>query len=80
MERRVVKMKQTTRSLNLLMNGMLIGQLKKGPRNEIIFTYDSSWLSAPGARPLSLSLPLLSQTFSGDVFYNFLVEFFGRFF
>lgn len=71
MERRMVKTENKNRCLNLLMNGILVGQLKKTARNELIFAYDSSWLDTPGARPISLSLPLVNQQFSGDIVYNF---------
>jgi len=64
-------MKKIARLLNVMMNGILIGQLEKTTKNELIFTYDPSWLNTSGARPISLSLPLVNQTFSGDVVYNF---------
>ena len=35
------------------------------------FTYNQEWLNTPGARPISLSLPLISQPFIGDIVYNF---------
>ncbi|TAK79163.1 MAG: type II toxin-antitoxin system HipA family toxin, partial [Gammaproteobacteria bacterium] len=33
--------------------------------------YDQQWLMTPGARPISLSLPLIQQPFRGDRVYNF---------
>lgn len=71
MERRVVKMKKLTHTLHVLMNGQLIGQLEKTAQNGLTFAYDASWISTPGARPISLSLPLVNQAFSGNVVYNF---------
>lgn len=70
MERRMVT-KFQNQSLMVLMNGILIGKLEKTSSRELIFTYEQKWLDTPGARPISLSLPLASQQFSGDVVYNF---------
>src|SRR5690242_15368094 len=70
MERRMV-VKTRKLSLNLLMNGILIGKLEKSSRNGLSFLYDEKWLRTPGARPISLSLPLVNQPFYGDVVYNF---------
>lgn len=64
-------MKKSNQILNILMNGILIGALEKTKQGSLIFTYDQGWLNTPGARPVSLSLPLISQPFSGDVVYNF---------
>lgn len=71
MEGRVVIMKTRSRTLNILMNDIMIGKLEKGTRGELIFTYDQAWLNTSGARPISLSLPLINQPFVGDVVYNF---------
>lgn len=71
MERRVVTMKTHKRILNVLMNGILIGKLEKAASGALAFTYDQQWLQTSGARPISLSLPLVNQSFSGDVVYNF---------
>lgn len=60
-----------TRILSVLMNGILVGKLEKTPSSGLAFTYDQNWLNTPGSRPLSLSLPLVTQHFSGDIVYNF---------
>ncbi|MDX1900765.1 MAG: type II toxin-antitoxin system HipA family toxin [Gammaproteobacteria bacterium] len=60
-----------TRTLDIRMNGILIGKLEKTDKGALIFTYDQQWLKTPGARPISLSLPLAGKSFSGDVVYNF---------
>ena len=65
----MVKMKNHI--LSILMNGILIGKLEKTTRSSLTFAYDQRWLETPGARPISLSLPLVNQLFSGDVVYNF---------
>jgi len=71
MERRMVKTKSRQRILNILMNGILVGTLEKTITGGLIYKYDSEWLNTPGARPISLSLPLISQEFTGDIVYNF---------
>ena len=64
-------MKRTVRRLNVLMNGYLVGILEKMMNGNLSFHYHSEWLDLPGARPISLSLPLINRTFSGDLVYNF---------
>jgi len=53
------------------MNGILIGELEKNSKNGLTFAYNQQWLATPGARPISLSLPLINELFMGDVVYNF---------
>lgn len=67
----MVTAKRKNRILSVLMNGILIGKLEKTPTGGLIFIYDQQWLNTPGARPISLSLPLTEQPFSGDIVYNF---------
>ncbi len=71
MERRMVTMKIQTHTLCILMNGIPIGELEKTIQGSLTFTYNRTWLNTPGARPISLSLPLVEQSFRGDVVYNF---------
>jgi serine/threonine-protein kinase HipA len=71
MERRVVTMKTQSHVLNILMNGILVGTLKKTITGSLIFSYEQKWLDTPGSRPISLSLPLVTQQYTGDVVYNF---------
>lgn len=63
--------KSKSRSLNLLMNGLLIGKLIKKSNASLELTYDQKWLNTPGSRPVSLSLPLIDRPFTGNVVYNF---------
>lgn len=63
-------MKTKNRTLSVLLNGILIGNLAK-KKDGLIFTYDSDWLTTPYARPISLSLPLIAEPFLGDIVYNF---------
>lgn len=64
-------MKSHNRILNVLMNNILIGKLVKTTKSGLTFVYDQKWLNTPGARPISLSLPLIEQPFVGDIVYNF---------
>jgi len=64
-------MKNQNRILNVFMNGILIGRLEKKKNGGLTFGYDQTWLNTPGARPISLSLPLVDKKFIGDVVYNF---------
>ena len=57
--------------LHILMNGFRVGVLEKTPHGGLKFNYHNDWLNQEGARPVSLSLPLIDQTYSGDVVYNF---------
>jgi serine/threonine-protein kinase HipA len=66
---RVVSMKK--RILHILMNGICVGKLEKSAQGGLHFAYEHTWLNTPGARPISLSLPLIKQSFIGDVVYNF---------
>lgn len=64
-------MKIHKRVLSIIMNGILIGKLEKTSKSGLTFVYDQQWLATPGARPISLSLPLINKLFMGDVVYNF---------
>ncbi len=53
------------------MNGLHVGVLEKSSQGALQFTYVQSWLNTPGARPISLSLPLASKLYIGDIVFNF---------
>jgi serine/threonine-protein kinase HipA len=53
------------------MNGVLIGRLEKLKQGGLVFNYEENWIKTPGARPISLSLPLVDTSFSGELVYNF---------
>lgn len=57
--------------LTLALNGITVGTLEKGGSGEMSFIYHQSWLTRPGARAISLSLPLQADKFRGAVVYNF---------
>ncbi len=67
----MVTQKQTHQSLQVLMNGYPIGTLKKTTKDSLNFTYAQSWLETSGARPLSLSLPLLDTPFKNQHVQHF---------
>ncbi|MBB3195786.1 type II toxin-antitoxin system HipA family toxin [Roseateles terrae] len=50
------------------MNGELVGVWHRGRNNTHRFVYESTWLTSPRTRPLSLSMPMTpGRTTSGDV-------------
>ncbi|WP_318490471.1 type II toxin-antitoxin system HipA family toxin [Photobacterium leiognathi] len=57
--------------LTVAMNGILVGSLTKASSGAISFQYEPSWLSRPGARAISLSMPLRHDAYHGDIPYNF---------
>jgi serine/threonine-protein kinase HipA len=57
--------------LQVLMNGIRVGQLTKLPTGAMTFQYDRDWLTMPGSRPISLSLPLGPDLQQGAQVYNF---------
>jgi len=67
----MVTMRTRIRVLNLYMNEKLVGRLEKKSDGAMCFRYVNEWLHLPGARPISLSLPLIEKEFSGDIVYNF---------
>jgi serine/threonine-protein kinase HipA len=58
-------------SLNVLMNGRLVGLLRKLSSGAMTFQYADESLTTPGARPISLSLPLRNQIHEGTKVYKF---------
>ena len=64
--------------LRAYMNGYLVGTLQQTASGGLEFHYDREWLDSSVARPISLSLPLTTQTYRGstviDFFDNLLPE------
>ena len=58
-------------TLNVLMNGRLVGFWYQSATGATTFEYAEEWLATPGARPLSLSMPLRSTVYEGHLVYNF---------
>lgn len=65
--------------LNVFLNSRLVGQLRRGTSGAISFRYDQSWLEWEFVLPVSLSLPLREQEYSGAsvvaVFDNLLPDY-----
>ncbi|NIG76074.1 type II toxin-antitoxin system HipA family toxin [Klebsiella sp. Ap-873] len=57
--------------LSVYMNGYLVGQLVQENSGSNIFQYDHQWVKMPGARPISLSMPLRIAEYTGEVVFNF---------
>jgi serine/threonine-protein kinase HipA len=51
--------------LNVFLNSRLVGQLRRETSGAISFQYDQSWLNWESALPVSLSLPIREQPYSG---------------
>lgn len=62
---------QKKQVLNLYFNGLLIGELSKYRDGRLQFQYATNWIATPAARPISLSLPLREQSYTGDIVYNY---------
>jgi len=64
--------------LNVFLNSRLVGQLRRETSGAISFRYDQSWLEWNFVLPVSLSLPLREQPYSGApviaVFDNLLPD------
>lgn len=57
--------------LMVSLNGIKVGTLLKDKNGGLHFSYTEPWMERPGARPISLSLPITKQKYAGDVVYNF---------
>ena len=57
--------------LMVSLNGIKVGTLSKDKNGGLHFSYTEQWMKRLGARPISLSLPITKQKYSGDVVYNF---------
>lgn len=70
--------KRTRIPLNIYLNARLVGRLRRQTSGAIDFQYDPDWLSWEHALPVSLSLPLREDRYSGDpviaVFDNLLPD------
>jgi len=70
--------RQRYEPLNVFLNSRLVGQLRRDVSGAISFQYDPSWLKWEFVLPVSLSLPLREQAYSGApvlaVFDNLLPD------
>lgn len=64
--------------LNVYLNSRLVGQLRRESSGAIEFQYDDGWLAWPHTLPVSLSLPLREESYTGApvlaVFENLLPD------
>jgi serine/threonine-protein kinase HipA len=64
--------------LNTFLNGRMVGQLRRKPSGAVSFQYDHSWIEWTQAIPVSLSLPIREQEYTGApvvaVFENLLPD------
>lgn len=58
-------------TLDVYMNGYLVGYFVKHDDGAHSFSYSENWLKIKGARPISLSMPLSKLPYKGDVVYNY---------
>lgn len=58
-------------SLTVAMNGEVVGTLYRDSSGAMSFQYTPGWLSEPGSRAISLSLPLQHSRIRGKQVYNF---------
>jgi serine/threonine-protein kinase HipA len=58
--------KKTSATLNIFMNGLPVGILKRTSSNMLELIYDDQWLESDMHRPISLSLSLFSKKHRGD--------------
>lgn len=63
--------KRQRRDLHVAMNGRLVGSLSRAAGGALQFQYSPEWLDTRSATPISLSLPLSIEPFSGNVVLNF---------
>jgi serine/threonine-protein kinase HipA len=52
------------RTLDVYLHKELVGHLTQDNGGQMVFAYQDSWLSKPGATPLSQSLPLRKNRFT----------------
>ena len=57
--------------LFVYMNGIKVGRLSRSANGKLAFSYDASWLRSQSGRPLSLSMPMTAQGYSGDIVENY---------
>src|ERR1700719_2868767 len=64
--------------LNVFLNSRLVGELRREASGAISFQYEESWVEWPSALPVSLSMPIREQAYSGAhvlaVFENLLPD------
>ena len=57
--------------LFVFMNGEKVGRLKRSATGRLEFSYADVWITSKTGRPISLSMPLTGQIYTGGVVENF---------
>lgn len=57
--------------LNIFLGDRIVGRLEKTNYGQMQFSYDSSWLNFEQNLPISLSLPLTSKIYAGEIVESF---------
>jgi serine/threonine-protein kinase HipA len=57
--------------LDVYLNARLVGRLQRRASGAVEFTYDAGWLQWSNASPISLSLPLREDRYTGEVVLSF---------
>ena len=57
--------------LFIYMNGEKVGLLSRASSGKLEFRYETGWLRSKSGRPLSLSMPMTEQIYSGDMVENY---------
>ncbi|NTV01821.1 MAG: type II toxin-antitoxin system HipA family toxin [Chlorobiaceae bacterium] len=60
-----------TKTLRLMMNGEPVGNWTVRANGMHEFSYDSTWIASPLSRPISLSMPLRKEKYSGEPVYAY---------
>jgi serine/threonine-protein kinase HipA len=63
--------KRLSRELLVAMNGREVGRLMRLSQGALRFRYSPAWLAEASAMPVSLSMPLSPDPYSGDVVWSF---------
>ena len=58
-------------NLIVLMNGQRVGLFTKASNGAHSFTYDRQWIESDNTRPISLSMPLRGDAYTGNEVINF---------
>lgn len=69
--RMLMPLKKSANLRYISMNGIVIGSLTKTKQSGMTFQYNEEWLSSSQARPLSLSMPLRRDAYSGSEVFNY---------
>ncbi|MEZ4484341.1 MAG: type II toxin-antitoxin system HipA family toxin [Syntrophotaleaceae bacterium] len=63
--------KRQESELFVYMNGEKVGLLSRSSNGKLSFRYYAGWLGSRSGRPISLSMPLTEETYSGDIVENY---------